>query len=245
MSKKKRLRRTKATGKRQLTRSEEEFQKLASKLKPKDIRYGKRIRRAGKYVIPVLSRSGKTLALLPWRQTIKRDLRVALELYHQKTTVKTRKALGINLPGWKLVRGGYDPVTREAVWSKRVYKTDSPVPIGTPDISRRSKSFGYLGKAIEALGPYRLIRLIDKLPKSLLRVGGSVVGLKFELVLMNTDEEVTYTFFETRIDLYVIGSKRLFVETLVADALMQVCHYYGYAGQAALIGAHLMVGGRL
>jgi hypothetical protein len=229
-------------GARRKSAGEKRFQKIAEKVKSaKGLRFGKRRSVKGRYVQEVKDQQGRVVARVPWNQRTKRQVRTAVEVFYGTETRKTVREAGMAIPGWAPVSGAYDIEKGEAIWTRQVWK--GVAPVGTPDLPKRDKSFGYFGSAFEAVQPERFQGLIDALPDHMLRKGGSVIGLVFTLEPREGGDRIKHVYFKDRIDGYLVTSPRMFLNTLFADGLMDVAHEYGYAGEMDIVAVELMVGG--
>jgi len=208
---------------------------------PKGLRFGKRIRIRGKYRQQVRDQRGKIVGLLAWNQKVRRRVRAAVEVYYGEESASTMQEAGLHIPGWKAVSGALDIETREAIWTKKVWK-GTPVPVGTPHLPKKDKSYGYFGAAFEGVKPQRFIKIVDALPTRFLKDKGGNIGFVF--VLENAEgTRAEYVYFKDRIDGWGLGSKRLFLSTMWADALMAIAGEFGYGGEMVIISVSLMLGG--
>jgi hypothetical protein len=227
---------------RRRTAAERKFEKMAESVgSAKSLRFGRRVKKAGKYFQQVKDRRGRVIAEVPWSPKVKRTVRAAVEHYFGTASKRTRREAGLDLPGWNAERGAFNMGTREAVWTREVWRGRG-VPVGTPMLPKNHKSFGWFGAAFRAVEPDSFSSVIDRLPKHMLQPGGASIGLV--LTVRTGGRVIKHVYFKDRIDSYLSGSEKQFLTGLFQDALTDVAHEFGYAGEAEIIAVSLMVGGQ-
>ncbi len=215
-------------------------------ISPKSLRFGKRIRRQGKYYQEVRDQNNKLVGRVRWYQKVKEDVRRVVEVKYETrtgkavTTKRGRQRLGIEVAGWSVEK--FDVDTSEVLWSRRVWEGSAPIgePGGRVRGPQRGRTGRWLGQVFEDVDPVSWIDILRKLPSRLRQPDAS--NFRLRIFVVDRDGNEHYVVDPTQRLIQGLRNPGQFRDMLAA-ACSLAARRFGYAGAVELIAIDLLMGG--